>query len=276
MYLQAYRVCDWWSNVDCPTSEQLYANNEELYRDAEGNLIWGEAPLVRPRLAKLLDLQRHGRRHDHHQHHKDHYRLHQERRENEELFSHSSGRISGGTTLIAANQVVDASTNEEKTTTARVNTDLNQQELSIEDTQKDTRFKLFPSNDIINSNNLKSKFTNPKEALAKDLSTAGKAKEEAEKGEITRKSNLISGPNQKGSRGSKKFNLNVHDTDEVEFMKRGSTKDSVSYDSVTARTISTTTTTKRSSQTGDKIANKYNIDYDHMLEDEYEIIQKVE
>lgn len=136
---------------------------------------------------------------------------------------------------------------------------------------KDTSFKLLPSNiDIINSNNLKSKFTNPKEALGKDESTPEKATGETEKGEIARESKLTSGKNQKGSRGSKKFNLNVHDTDEVEFMKRG--RD----DSVTARTISTTTTTKRSSQTGDKIANKYNIDYDHMLEDEYEIIQKVE
>lgn len=142
---------------------------------------------------------------------------------------------------------------------------------------KDTSFKLFPSNiDIINSNNLKSKFTNPKEALGKDESTQEKATEEREKGEIARESKLTSGKNQKGSRGSKKFNLNVHDTDEVEFIKRGRDKNSLGDDSVTARTISTTTTTKRSSQTGNKIANKYNIDYDHMLEDEYEIIQKVE
>lgn len=39
---QAYRVCDWWSNVHCPSSELLYSNNEELYRDSAGNLIWNE------------------------------------------------------------------------------------------------------------------------------------------------------------------------------------------------------------------------------------------
>ncbi|GAB0096240.1 uncharacterized protein DMENIID0001_117230 [Sergentomyia squamirostris] len=39
VFNQAFRVCDWWTSVDCPASEQLYTNNEELYRDAEGNLI---------------------------------------------------------------------------------------------------------------------------------------------------------------------------------------------------------------------------------------------
>lgn len=31
------RVCDWWSNVNCPASEQLYSNNDELYRSLDLN-----------------------------------------------------------------------------------------------------------------------------------------------------------------------------------------------------------------------------------------------
>ncbi|XP_055378924.1 anaphase-promoting complex subunit cdh1-like, partial [Condylostylus longicornis] len=34
VFNQAVRVCDWWTNVNCPASEQLYDNNDELYRDA--------------------------------------------------------------------------------------------------------------------------------------------------------------------------------------------------------------------------------------------------
>lgn len=56
------------------------------------------------------------------------------------------------------------------------------------------------------------------------------------------------------SRGSKKFKLNKHDKEEMEFLQKG-----------------ITTTTKRSTST-----NKYNIDYDNYLEDEYEILQKVQ
>uniref|UniRef100_A0A182VKW0 Chitin-binding type-2 domain-containing protein n=1 Tax=Anopheles merus TaxID=30066 RepID=A0A182VKW0_ANOME len=37
----AYRVCDWWTNVNCPESEAMYSINDDLYRDVEGNLIVG-------------------------------------------------------------------------------------------------------------------------------------------------------------------------------------------------------------------------------------------
>jgi Chitin binding Peritrophin-A domain len=36
---QDYRVCDWFYNVDCAKAEDLYLNNEELYKDAQGNPI---------------------------------------------------------------------------------------------------------------------------------------------------------------------------------------------------------------------------------------------
>ena len=36
---QAYRVCDWFFNVDCSQAEDQYINNEELYKDADGNPI---------------------------------------------------------------------------------------------------------------------------------------------------------------------------------------------------------------------------------------------
>jgi len=39
VFNQQYRVCDWWYNVDCPSSTSLYANNDELYKDADGNPI---------------------------------------------------------------------------------------------------------------------------------------------------------------------------------------------------------------------------------------------
>ncbi|XP_075163618.1 U-scoloptoxin(01)-Er1a [Haematobia irritans] len=38
VFNQAVRVCDWWSNVNCQASEQLYENNDELYRTTERNL----------------------------------------------------------------------------------------------------------------------------------------------------------------------------------------------------------------------------------------------
>ncbi|XP_032598609.2 uncharacterized protein LOC6558722 [Drosophila grimshawi] len=37
VFNQAVRVCDWWSNVNCESSEQLYQNNDELYRIPERN-----------------------------------------------------------------------------------------------------------------------------------------------------------------------------------------------------------------------------------------------
>ncbi|XP_034104150.1 uncharacterized protein LOC117567957 [Drosophila albomicans] len=37
VFNQAVRVCDWWSNVNCASSEQLYQNNDELYRIPERN-----------------------------------------------------------------------------------------------------------------------------------------------------------------------------------------------------------------------------------------------
>ncbi|KAH8365640.1 hypothetical protein KR093_002988, partial [Drosophila rubida] len=37
VFNQAVRVCDWWSNVNCANSEQLYQNNDELYRIPERN-----------------------------------------------------------------------------------------------------------------------------------------------------------------------------------------------------------------------------------------------
>lgn len=43
VFNQKVRVCDWWFNVHCPSSVELYGNNAELYRDANGNNIWGEA-----------------------------------------------------------------------------------------------------------------------------------------------------------------------------------------------------------------------------------------
>ncbi|KAL7049434.1 hypothetical protein ACKWTF_003696 [Chironomus riparius] len=39
VFNQAYRVCDWFFNVDCSQAEDQYINNEELYKDADGNPI---------------------------------------------------------------------------------------------------------------------------------------------------------------------------------------------------------------------------------------------
>jgi len=39
VFNQQYRVCDWWYNVDCPSATSQYVNNEELYKDEDGNPI---------------------------------------------------------------------------------------------------------------------------------------------------------------------------------------------------------------------------------------------
>ncbi|BES97598.1 Chitin Hypothetical protein Peritrophin-A domain [Nesidiocoris tenuis] len=39
VFNQAVRVCDWWFNVDCPSSASRYNINDDLYRDAKGNYI---------------------------------------------------------------------------------------------------------------------------------------------------------------------------------------------------------------------------------------------
>lgn len=39
LFKQAVRVCDWFFNVKCEAAEELYSNNEELYKDAQGNPI---------------------------------------------------------------------------------------------------------------------------------------------------------------------------------------------------------------------------------------------
>lgn len=273
-YPQAYRVCDWWSNVDCPTSEQLYSNNEELYRDAEGNLIWGaasrevggddvgpevfstttrtplEQPLVRPTttLAKLIEQQQHLGKAGHQQAHINHVgEVVDERDRNS--FSHSSnGRISGTRFSIATrsknHNIIEG---EEDTIVNK-----EQQEGQQYEKGSGGGVKLLSSNDIntISYSALTGKGTNPKEALGR---------KESSRTTITPKTTK-----KRGSRGSKKFKLNQHDKEEMEFI-HNSIK---AYDSKP-----TSTTTKRSTST---IPNKYNIDYDNMLEDEYEIIQKIE
>jgi hypothetical protein len=39
MFNQNYRVCDWWYNVDCAGSTGLYNLNDDLYKDAQGNVL---------------------------------------------------------------------------------------------------------------------------------------------------------------------------------------------------------------------------------------------
>ncbi|KYM98669.1 hypothetical protein ALC62_10637, partial [Cyphomyrmex costatus] len=39
VFSQTTRVCDWWFKVDCNDSPRLYGNNDELYRDVNGNKI---------------------------------------------------------------------------------------------------------------------------------------------------------------------------------------------------------------------------------------------
>lgn len=39
VFNQDLRVCDWFYNVDCDQAESQYSNNEELYKDAQGNPI---------------------------------------------------------------------------------------------------------------------------------------------------------------------------------------------------------------------------------------------
>ncbi|XP_058982362.1 U-scoloptoxin(01)-Er1a-like [Musca domestica] len=46
VFNQAVRVCDWWSNVNCPASEQLYENNDELYRTVEPNSNGGDGNTI--------------------------------------------------------------------------------------------------------------------------------------------------------------------------------------------------------------------------------------
>lgn len=268
LYLsQAYRVCDWWTNVDCPTSEQLYSNNEELYRDAEGNLIWGAAsrevggddddvgpevfstttrtPLEQPLAAKLID-------------------QHLEEMRGEHQRAHTVNHIGGGNGVhegVRKGSNKDYSRSESSGVRMRFHINKNPEVAErvpfltlvhkntvevgeVAKKKEPVTIKLLSSNDI-NNNSLSNysaltgKRTNPKEALGQDRRTT----------------------KYKGSRGSKKYRFNAHDKDEVEYMRN----------SIAASTTTRRTTTKRST-----FPNKYNIDYDHMLEDEYEIIQKVE
>ncbi|KAG5678667.1 hypothetical protein PVAND_008320 [Polypedilum vanderplanki] len=39
VFNQAVRVCDWFFNVNCEQAEEQYTNNDELYKDAQGNPI---------------------------------------------------------------------------------------------------------------------------------------------------------------------------------------------------------------------------------------------
>lgn len=80
----------------------------------------------------------------------------------------------------------------------------------------------------------------------------------------------------KFSRGTKKFQLNVHDREEVEFMKTKHKDELELVDEVKneidgEQDSEGMMTTKKS-----QFVNKYNIDYDNSLEDEYEIIQTIE
>ncbi|XP_046986443.1 U-scoloptoxin(01)-Cw1a-like [Schistocerca americana] len=39
VFNQNFRVCDWFYNVDCPSSTDLYGINDDLYKDKDGNYI---------------------------------------------------------------------------------------------------------------------------------------------------------------------------------------------------------------------------------------------
>lgn len=40
VFNQQTRVCDWFYNVDCFQAESYYLNNDDLYKDTDGNPIW--------------------------------------------------------------------------------------------------------------------------------------------------------------------------------------------------------------------------------------------
>lgn len=189
------------------------------------------------------------------------------------MFSHSSGRISGR--MRFSNQVGGGVSAEGGFQTLVHTTT---EEYAAErgsgrngEVEGGTVKLLQPSNDINKLSNYAYSTSNPKaggdqtnqidssQAKAKDWERGvGKSAHNKKKVENTKK----------GSRGSKKFQVNFHDKDEMQFLQMR-IKETAGFD-----TKLMSTTTKRS-QTS-TIANKYNIDYDHMLEDEYEIIQKVE
>lgn len=207
-------------------------------------------PIVRPTtLAKLIDQQI--AKAGHQQAHLNHLVVDENDRNS---FSHSSGRISGRMRFSFKSNFNKKQKEEEEQVPfiTRVHTNGKGELGKMEE---NTTVKLLSFNDINNIiiNNysaLTGKRTNPKETLGQTQDSS---------------SRVAPKPTKKGSRGSRKFKLNSHDKDEMDFV-RNTIEGSVDPKS-------TTSTTKRSTS---KIPNKYNIDYDHMLEDEYEIIQKVE
>lgn len=207
-------------------------------------------PLVRPTtLAKLVDQQ--------HSQEKDGHRRSQtvdDRRGNS--FSHQSrGRISGRMRF-SINKKEEEKREGEKPI---VNKDQEQ--------EREKGDKLFASKNEIIDSNLRS--NNYYSALTQDK------QRKVALGAMPHKKTPKTGGG--ASRGSKKYRFNSHDKEEVQFMQNriaGSYNDVEEDDAVTKSSRSSTTT-KRST-TKSKFANKYNIDYDNMLEDEYEIIEKVE
>ncbi|EDX09648.1 GD13016 [Drosophila simulans] len=217
VFNQAVRVCDWWSNVNCEGSEQLYQNNDELYRIPE-------------RQQQLNDQQQ------------------QQQQQQQQHQALNSNTAIGG--INSSNRIVDSSNYSKMTknsfrgsmrfTTPSTNPQSSYSSSQQQQQQQQQKQHQKQHNSSRNSER-KSK---PSSVNHRDRDS--NQTRSRNRTHNTPQSGKKNNSNSNSSRGKQRYNTNKFEND-------AELKD---YKS--------------------KIKNKYNIDYDHSLDEEYEIIEAIE
>lgn len=252
VFNQAVRVCDWWSNVNCAGSEQLYQNNDELYRipersQQEQQEVWYKADDeyrigTAHSTVKAVSPQRGDRQRQFAGRHKS---------------NNSNNNSSNYITI--TNSIVDSSAprNNSKMTKNSFRGSMrykskSQSSYSSSKQQPNIYSKNSEYKSIHNSSNSRKKSNrNSGRKINYRFSTSRPRLRNRTSNPVHRNKSSINisiseNNNNKQQRGSYRYNQNKFENDDE-------LKDYIS-----------------------KIKNKYNIDYDHSLDEEYEIIEAIE
>jgi len=243
VFNQAVRVCDWWSNVNCASSEQLYQNNDELYRipdkqQQQQNVVWYKAD-DEYRIGKV-NRQRGGRQRQFLSQNKSNNSNSNNIVDDNALINYSKitkNSFRGSLRHKSNSQSSYSSSQQQSKTTSKSQTQQNN--YSKVNSEYHSRQNNSSRN---NSRNNKKKQNSIGNIPSRRTSTQHRSNNNSS---TSNNHNSNNNYNSK-QRSSHRYNLNRFENDDE-------LKD---YKS--------------------KIKNKFNIDYDHSLDEEYEIIEAIE
>ncbi|KAH8247967.1 hypothetical protein KR032_000709, partial [Drosophila birchii] len=224
VFNQAVRVCDWWSNVNCAGSEQLYQNNDELYRIPE------------KQSQRQFQKQQHQEKQQQQQQQQQQYQLNN----NNRIIDSSNYSKMTKNSFRGSMRFTTPSTNPQSLYSSS-----QQQQQQQHKSSKNSERKSKPSSSSKPHRLSHSDRESNRNQTRSRNRTHSNSPQQAKKKNPTNSNTITQNP-QNTSRGKQRYNTNKFEND-------AELKD---YKS--------------------KIKNKYNIDYDHSLDEEYEIIEAIE